>query len=468
MIFSSTNFIYVFLPIALFIYYITPRKFKNLAIMLESYFFYSWGEPRFLLVIIAAAMIDYVNGRLMGKFRENPNIMKILLISTVILNVGLLAVFKYSSFFIHILNSITGLQVPDPKIPLPIGLSFITFQSMSYTLDLYAGRIPVQKNIITFGAYTSLFPQMIAGPIVRYSDVQKELDYRTITIENIGEGAGLFIKGLAKKVLLANNIGALWNSIKGTPLHELSVLTSWLGILAFTFQILFDFSGYTDMARGLGRMLGFTFPENFNYPYMSKSITEFWRRWHMTLGGWFRSYLYIPLGGNREGWVKQIRNLLIVWLLTGLWHGASWNFVLWGLYFGVLIICEKFFLSALLERLPKILQIAYAFLLIVFGWVLFDFNTLPMVGGYLGSMFGGGTGLLFDKQFLYLLYNNAIIFVFCALFSTNYPAKLYEYAKIKTGKLMDYLVPVSQGITLIVCTIYLVDATYNPFLYFRF
>jgi alginate O-acetyltransferase complex protein AlgI len=404
---------------------------------------------------------------MMDKYDDNPKMRKLFLLVSVCMNIGLLAIFKYSSFIITNINGLFGVSIFDPKLALPIGISFYTFQSMSYTIDLYMRNIKVQKSIISFTSYVTLFPQIVAGPIVRYEDVANDIDSRTITTDKIAQGIGLFVKGLAKKILIANNIGLVWTQVKEMDIGSVSVLTAWIGILAFTFQIYFDFSGYSDMACGLGKMLGFNFPQNFNFPYISKSISEFWRRWHMTLGSWFRSYVYIPLGGNRKGLFKTIRNLFIVWFLTGLWHGASWNFILWGLYFGVLIIIERLGFGKLLQKLPAIISQLYTFFIVVIGWVLFDIEGLSPAFKYLKIMFGGGTQGV-DSTAKYLLTSNFVVFAVAIISSTQLIKKIFEKLSSMKHDVVRYIIPLIQLVVLIMCTAYLVDATYNPFLYFRF
>ncbi|MDE7194934.1 MAG: MBOAT family protein, partial [Oscillospiraceae bacterium] len=364
MVFSSLTFLFAFLPIVFIIYYAVPKRAKNVVILVSGLLFYAWGEPIYVLAMILSTFIDYTAGRLIDRYDDKPKIRTICLIVSLVMNIGLLGTFKYLGFLINSVNGWFGLSIPNPNLPLPIGISFFTFQSMSYTIDLYRRNIKVQKSAVSFMAFVTLFPQIVAGPIVRYEDVQNELDNRSVTEKMLGDGISRFITGLGKKVLIANNIGMLWSQIKAMDYGELSAVTAWLGILAFTFQIYFDFSGYSDMAIGLGKMMGFNFPENFNYPYMSHSISEFWRRWHMTLGAWFRSYIYIPLGGNRKGLPRTIINLLIVWAVTGIWHGASWNFMLWGVYFGVLIIIERLFMGKVLEKIPSFFSWLYTFVLV--------------------------------------------------------------------------------------------------------
>lgn len=467
MVFSSLVFLYYFVPIVMLLYFIIPDKYRNFLIFVSGLFFYAWGEPKYFIIMIISTAIDYTAGLMIDKFDKSPKKRTAFLLVSVIMNLGLLAVFKYSSFIITNINSLFGTDITDPKLPLPIGISFYTFQSMSYTIDLYLRKIKVQKNFISFASYVTLFPQIVAGPIVRYEDVANEIDSRTISISKVSEGIGKFLKGLAKKVLLANNIGMIWSQVKAMDFGEISAATAWLGILAFTFQIYFDFSGYSDMAVGLGKMLGFNFPKNFDHPYTSKSISEFWRRWHITLGGWFRSYVYIPLGGNRNGLAKTIRNLVIVWALTGLWHGASWNFILWGLYFGVLITIERFGWGKILEKLPSVVSTLYTFILVVFGWVLFDTNTLGDAWSLFKAMFGGN-GVWGDTTALYLAVTNVVIFAVCIFASTNCFNMLRDKLYEKRPALIRIGTPVVQTLVLVICTSYLVGSTYNPFLYFRF
>jgi alginate O-acetyltransferase complex protein AlgI len=469
MVFSSLTFIYVFMPIVFLIYYITPKKYKNVVLLLEGMLFYAWGEPVYIIIVMASTVMDYIYGRLMDKHRGDKKIMKLLIVISVISNIGILAVFKYSTFLIDTVNAVFHIDIPNPHIPLPVGVSFHTFQSMSYTIEMYFGSIAVQNNLINFCTYVTLFPQMVAGPIVRYSEIEHDIDKRVINLDTLDKGIRLFLKGLAKKVLLANNVYAVWKIMYDTNPAQLTLVQSWLGILCYTFYIFFDFSGYSDMAIGLGKMLGFTFPQNFNYPYLSKSVTEFWRRWHITLGMWFRNFLYIPLGGNRCSKPKQLRNLLIVWLLTGLWHGASWNYVLWGLYYGVLIILEKFLLRPYLEKIPSPLRIAGTFFLVVCGWVPFAYDqSLTGAIAYFAAMFGVKNAGIINSQTVYQLYSNAVIFVLCALFCTRIPARLLAYLTTRAQKLVAIATPIAQAGALLASTAFLVDASYNPFLYFRF
>ncbi|MGN0621953.1 MAG: MBOAT family O-acyltransferase [Porcipelethomonas sp.] len=463
MVFSSIVFIYFFLPAVLLVYYAAPRKLKNLILLVSGLFFYAWGEPVYVFVMLLSTVVDYTAGRIIAGYDDKKAVRRAALICSVVINIGLLGVFKYSGF----IAGIFGFSMHE--LPLPVGISFYTFQSMSYTIDLYMRRIKVQKNFISFASYVSMFPQIVAGPIVRYEDIQKEIDSRRVNIYLLGEGAGIFIKGLAKKALLANNIGLLWSEVKEMDFGSISAATAWLGILAFTFQIYYDFSGYSDMAVGLGKMLGFNFPENFRYPYISRSISEFWRRWHITLGSWFRSYVYIPLGGNRKGRLKTLRNLLIVWALTGLWHGASWNFILWGIYFGVIIITERVWLGKKLEKANPVISTAYSFVLVVLGWVLFDTETLGSAVEFYKAMFCGN-GRFIDSFAIYELKTYFIVFVLCIFGAGKCFSRIIERCNrsLTGAKVIENAAPVVQAFLLLLCTAFLVNAGYNPFMYFRF
>lgn len=486
MVFSQLTFLYYFLPIVMIVYFFASDKIRNVLIFITGLLFYAWGEPFYVCLMLLSTAIDYTAGRLMAKYDDDNKKRKICLIVSVCMNVGLLAIFKYSDFLIDSFNGVFGTSIINPvvlvnkalnslyplglnekRVELPIGISFYTFQSMSYTIDLYLRNIKVQKSFLNFASYVSLFPQIVAGPIVRYEDVANELESRTVNIAKISAGIGLFVKGLAKKVLLANNIGIVWTQIKAMDYSTISVATAWLGIIAFAFQIYFDFSGYSDMATGLGKMLGFEFPKNFDHPYISKSISEFWRRWHITLGSWFRSYVYIPLGGNRNGNFKTYRNLFITWALTGLWHGASWNFILWGLFFGVLIIIERLGFGKILEKLPSAVSMLYTFVMVLFGWVLFDTDTLADAGRYYAAMFGAG-GSLVDSYARYTIASNAVMLTLCILISGGLGSRLISFCEEKNKRASAVAgVAVKIG-GLLICTAYLVGATYNPFLYFRF
>ena len=468
MVFSSLIFIFLFLPITIFIYYLAPKKLRNLFFFLASLIFYAWGEPIYITIMLFSTVFDYFNGLAIEKYRNNKRISKAILINSLIVNLGLLGFFKYSGFVVQNINNLFNLSIPWKGLPLPLGISFYTFQTLSYTIDIYLNKVPVQRNIISFGTYVTMFPQLVAGPIVRYSEIQKELDNRQESLYLFGEGAELFIIGLSKKVLLANNIGLLWDSIKAMPINELSVLSAWLGIIAFTFQIYFDFSGYSDMALGLGKIFGFNFMKNFDYPYISKSVTEFWRRWHISLGMWFREYVYIPLGGNREGQLKQFRNLIIVWLLTGLWHGANWNFILWGLYYGIFLILEKLFLLDLMEDKPELLKHIYTLVIVIIGWVFFEFENINLGFSFIKTMFGFGTGGFIDGNAIYYLYTNALLLIMLFVSSTPIPKNIFNKVKLRLGKGEVIAIPIAYMVLMFLCTAYLVNETYNPFLYFRF
>ena len=486
MVFSSLTFLFAFLPATLLLYYLMPNnKAQNVVILISGIVFYAWGEPLYVFVMLLSTAIDYFAGLIMHKFDDKPRIRTVCLIVSLVMNLGLLGTFKYLRFIIASIDSWFGLSIAASmlehgfdvaKLPLPIGISFFTFQSMSYTIDLYRRNIKVQKNPVSFIAFVSLFPQIVAGPIVRYEDVQNEIDNRSITEKMVGDGICRFITGLGKKVLIANNIGLLWTTVKGMEYTELSAVTAWLGILAFTFQIFFDFSGYSDMAIGLGKMMGFNFPENFDYPYMSHSISEFWRRWHMTLGAWFRSYIYIPLGGNRKGKVRTIINLLIVWTVTGIWHGASWNFMLWGAYFGVLIVLERLFLGKVLEKIPPFFSWLYTFVLVVFGWVMFDAVDTSIVDigqmfgqvfAYIGAMFGAN-GIFIDNFATSAIMNYGIMFAICILGSSDIVKSFVGFVREKAPKWVQYSGPVVQMAVMLASVAYLSTASYNPFLYFNF
>lgn len=475
MVFSSLTFLYIFLPIVLIIYYIVPKKFRNLFILLSGLFFYAWGEPIYVVIMIASTLIDYFAGLIIYKAGDRKTPRRIALIVSVVMNLSLLGFFKYSGFIVENINKIFGTSYGEPTSLLPIGISFFTFQSMSYTIDLYRGKINVQKNPITFAAFVTLFPQIVAGPIVRYEDIATELDNRIVNIDTIWEGVIQFATGLGKKVLIANNIGVVWDNIKALELSALPTATAWLGIGAYTLQIYFDFSGYSDMAIGIGKMLGFHFPKNFDYPYMSKSISEFWRRWHMTLSAWFKSYVYFPLGGSRKGLKRTILNLAIVWLLTGIWHGASWNFILWGVLYGVLIILEKLIKTLLqkkdrlsiLDKIPSFIKRIYTIVLVMLGWVLFDTDSISEGFSYIGRMFSF-TGTFYDSYTIYILINFGVLFVIAIIGSTNLPKRVVNTLGKKIPAASSYGGIVFMAAVLLLSTAYLVDAGYNPFLYFNF
>lgn len=466
MVFSSTIFLCVYLPLVLLGYYICPKKGRNLFLLIVSLVFYAWGEPKYVFLMIFSILVNYIFGRLMDKHRENKKRMKLLLVLSVVIDLGLLSVFKYTDFIITNVNAIFGANFDLLNIALPIGISFYTFQAMSYTIDVYRDDVRVQKNLIDFGMYITMFPQLIAGPIVRYADVQDQLAERSVTTADFSEGVMRFVVGLGKKVLLANQMGAVWSDIYALG-GDVSALMAWTGAIAYTFQIYFDFSGYSDMAIGLGRMFGFKFPENFRYPYQSVSITDFWRRWHITLSTWFKEYLYIPLGGNRRGLARQALNLLIVWSLTGFWHGAGWNFVMWGLYYFVILFIEKLFLLKALDKLPKFFRHVYALLLIIIGWVIFASDDVSVLLPYLGSMFGANGAI--GGMDVYTLLTKAVLLIICCIASTELPKKLFlSAAGAMNEKAAFTLKSVLMIALLAMSMILLIGDSYNPFLYFRF
>lgn len=467
MVFSSLTFLLFYLPGVLAVYYLVPAKLKNLVLFVFSLLFYAWGEPIYVGLMIFSTVLDYCCGRAAEAYRGTKKA-KAALIVSVTVNLGLLCLFKYTDFLLTTINGVFGLSIPLLNLPLPIGISFYTFQTMSYTIDVYRGDTKAQKNLISFGAYVSLFPQLIAGPIVRYQTIAAQIDHRVHTADLFSSGVKRFVCGLAKKVLLANNIGLLWNTISQTELSGLTVVSAWLGLIAFGFQVYFDFSGYSDMAIGLGRMFGFSFCENFDYPYISASVTEFWRRWHISMGTWFRDYVYIPLGGNRRGFKIQLRNIAIVWLLTGFWHGAAWNYVLWGIFYGLLLMLEKFFLLEKLKKFPAAVARLYTLLCVLVGWGLFAIEDFSKLGGYFGAMFGAGAGFC-DNNTLWQLSSYLPLLGICLVASTPLASKLY-------GWLREKCVPAAMtaadscGIVcgMLLSTAYLVSGSYNPFLYFRF
>lgn len=442
-----------------------PEKAKNAVLLIASLLFYSYGEPVYILLMAGSILLNYTAGRLLGRYDADPKKRKTVLILCVIINLLLLGFFKYASLFVSTVKILPVFSfLPDPQIALPIGISFYTFQSMSYVIDTYRGNCAPQKNVITFGTYVALFPQLIAGPIVRYVDVEQQLQHRKHSIEKFSNGVRMFLFGLCKKVLLANALGAVWDNCKGTTGAN-TTLAAWVGILAFTFQIFFDFSGYSDMAVGLGKMFGFEFVRNFNYPYTADSITDFWRRWHISLGTWFREYVYIPLGGNRRGKARQCLNIFIVWALTGIWHGASWNFMLWGLYFGALLTIEKFGLLQRLKKIPRFLAHLYTLLFVVLGWVLFDFTRLGEMGEYFADLFSWHNGLA-DADAFTLLMTHLPLFLFAVVFSASTARKVF--VALKEKRAYRALEPVLGILAFILCIASLVSSTYNPFLYFRF
>ena len=463
MVFSTPLFFFYFLPLVLLLYYIVPRRFGNLVLLAASLFFYYWGEQGYTVIMLLSIAVDYIHGLLVYhcKAKGNDKGARLAVASSVIFNLAILFYFKYWDFIAGSLQA-AGLNVlPVLNISLPIGISFYTFQTMSYTIDVYRGNAAVQKNVIHFGSFVTLFPQLIAGPIIKYKDLGEQLDGRTHTVTQFAAGIRRFTVGLAKKLLLANNLGQLWDVYKAMPEGNLTVAGAWLGVLAFAVQIYFDFSGYSDMAIGLGRMLGFEFMENFRYPYISKSITEFWRRWHISLSTWFREYLYIPLGGNRCSKARWILNLLIVWAATGIWHGANWNFLFWGLYFFLLLVLEKLVLQKWLEKLPNLCRHLYVAVLILVSWAIFALEDLTQLGMYLKTMFGFAGAAPADAQTLYYLGSFLPVLLAAAVGSTPWVAN-------KFPKIPGWLQTVIFVLGLLICTAYLVAGTYNPFLYFHF
>ena len=470
MVFSSLLFLFRYLPIVLLIYFIVPRKFRNFILFIVSLIFYAWGEPVYVVLMLFSTVWDYFSGRCVGHFMEigQKKKARFFVALSMVINLGLLGFFKYADFFINNINSIFGTSIAALHLALPIGISFYTFQTMSYTIDVYRGDAPVQKNIISFGTYVTLFPQLIAGPIVRYSDIAEKLNHRKESIDEFAYGTRRFMVGLGKKVLLANNIGLIWNQVSAMTAADLSTLTAWVGVISYAFQIYFDFSGYSDMAIGLGHMFGFHFLENFDHPYESTSITEFWRRWHISLGTWFKEYVYIPLGGNRKGLRRQIFNICVVWFLTGMWHGASWNFILWGVYFGFLLILEKAFLLKLLKKAPKIVGHIYTIVLVFFSWAIFAYPDMKCGMDYFKAMFGMGQAGVVDHTAIYLLVGNIVLFVILILGSTSFPQKLVQKFLEKKELVFSIAQVCFFAIVFIVSVAFLVDASYNPFLYFRF
>lgn len=468
MVFSSIPFLFYFLPLFLIIYYIVPFKAKNMVLLIFSLIFYGWGEPVYISLLVISSVIDYINGRLIEKFDGKRNKQRMFLIVSVVMNIGLLSVFKYSDLLISTVNSITGSNISLLNIALPIGISFFTFQTMSYSIDVYMGRVKTEHNFIDYMTYVSMFPQLVAGPIVRYETVSRELKERKITFDGFTDGMIRFFMGLFKKVLIANQVGMLWDTTLKS-ISGLSALGAWLGIIAFALQIYFDFSGYSDMAIGMGKMMGFTYPENFNYPYISKSITEYWRRWHMTLSEWFRLYVYIPLGGNRVGVFRNIINIFIVWSLTGFWHGAGWNFMMWGFYFAVLLVLEKFVFKNVLEKTPSFLRHILTLFLVLMSWVMFAVEDFNEMGQYFVTLFTGSGNGLTDNGFLYNIRCYGLIILIAMVLSTPVYRILKEKIAACRLKNVIYVLGSVVFVLLFLITVsFLVRNTYNPFLYFRF
>ena len=469
MVFSSTTFLLAFLPLVAILYYICPRKLRNGLLLVFSLLFYGWGEPKYILIMLFSTVFDYCNGLAIGHFRSKGREggAKAVLVISVVGNLSILGFFKYTDFAISNLNGLLGTAIPALGLLLPIGISFYTFQTMSYTIDVYRGLVPPQRNIVDFGAYVTLFPQLIAGPIVQYKTVAYDLEHRRESVSEASEGLQRLVIGLGKKVLIANQMGAIWEDI--AAMSDPTAITAWIGAIAYTFQIYFDFSGYSDMAIGLGHFFGFHFLENFNYPYESRSVTEFWRRWHISLSTWFREYVYIPLGGNRKGKGRQLLNIAIVWLLTGLWHGAAWNFVLWGLLYAILLTAEKLFLLRGLQKL-RVLNHVYVLLFVTLGFVLFDASSVQDAAQSIRAMFGGGGLPLVSTERVYELRSCAVLLLLAVLGAMPLPKKLYTVAQhSRMGRMISAILePVGLTALLAVCTAFLVDGSFNPFLYFRF
>lgn len=468
MLFSSIVFLFTFLPAVMILYYLLPVRFRNVILLLASLVFYAWGEPVYLFLMLLSILFNYFSGLDIARNLQDKRAAKRSLVFNLIINLAVLGFFKYEGFVLDTLNGILPVHISYHALPLPIGISFYTFQILSYIIDVYRGNVKVQTNLPNFALYVTMFPQLIAGPIVQYADVDEQLASREISRTKFGEGSMYFIRGLAKKVLLANTSGMIFTEVSGLAKGNITVVTAWLGAFAYMFQIYFDFSGYSDMAIGLGKMFGFEFNMNFNYPYVSKSITEFWRRWHISLSSWFRDYVYIPLGGNRVSKIKHIRNLLIVWFLTGLWHGAAWNFVAWGLYYGVILIIEKYLLSPVLDRLPDVVRHIYSIVLVVIGWVLFFSSSFGQAADYIRVMFGAGAHGFADRESMYLLTSNLILWLILIFGST--PLVHFRYEHMLRSKKWNTTIinSVVYAALFIVCIAYLVTETYNPFLYFRF
>ena len=469
MVFSSTTFLLAFLPLVAILYYICPRKLRNGLLLVFSLLFYGWGEPKYILIMLFSTVFDYCNGLAIGHFRSRGRAggAKAVLVISVVGNLAILGFFKYTDFAISNLNGLLGTAIPALGLLLPIGISFYTFQTMSYTIDVYRGLVPPQRNIVDFGAYVTLFPQLIAGPIVQYKTVAYDLEHRRESVSEASEGLQRLVIGLGKKVLIANQMGAIWEDI--AAMSDPTAVTAWIGAIAYTFQIYFDFSGYSDMAIGLGHFFGFHFLENFNYPYESRSVTEFWRRWHISLSTWFRDYLYIPLGGNRKGKGRQLLNILLVWLATGLWHGADWTFVLWGLLYAALLTAEKLFLLRGLKKL-RVLNHIYVLLFVTLGFVLFDADSVRSAAASVCAMFGGGGLPLVGQESLYALRSGAVLLLSAAVGATPLPRRLITAVQQKQAgrAVLAVLEPVGLCLLLAVCTAFLVDGSFNPFLYFRF
>ncbi|HHX61458.1 MAG TPA: MBOAT family protein [Epulopiscium sp.] len=468
MVFSSLLFTFAFLPVTIILYYSLGKYLRNIVLLTASLFFYAWGESVYVVLMCGSIMINYCIGMILGRDDTSRRNRKLFFIISLMFNLGCLAYFKYFGMIINTISSIGSWNLNVGIPTLPIGISFYTFQTLSYVIDVYRRKIKSQKSLILFALYITMFPQLVAGPIVNYADIESHLADRSMTYKKFYTGVHRFLCGLAKKVLLANNIGMLWDEVKIMPNTEISVLMAWAGIIAFTLQIYFDFSGYSDMAIGLGGMFGFDFKENFQYPYISQSISEFWRRWHISLGSWFKEYVYIPLGGSRMGKWKLIRNLFIVWFFTGIWHGASWSFVLWGLYFGILILIEKLFLEKRMLGWPKAIRHIYMLLFVVIGWVFFEFTNLTGILNFLRIMFGVGGNLFIDNQGILKLKNYVVLYIICITAASPWPKKFVLIFQKKHFAIYRLAANLYYCVLIILVTAYMVASTYNPFIYFRF
>ena len=471
MVFSSIPFLFFFLPLCLLLYYAVPFSMKNGILLVFSLIFYAWGEPIYILLMLFATLIDYTNGLLMERFGTTKITRTLFLCSSIVVNLSVLAFFKYADFLIITMNGLFGTKFSPLGLGLPVGISFFTFQTMSYIIDLYRKEVETEHNYFTYLTYVSMFPQLVAGPIVRFSDINAELHKRTLLRSEIEAGLLRFMQGLFKKVLIANQVGALWEELRIIEASQISVTMAWIGAVCFTLQLYFDFSAYSDMAIGMGWMLGFHFNENFNYPLSSISVTDFWRRWHISLSTWFRDYVYIPLGGNRKGVLKQLRNMAVVWFLTGLWHGAAWNFVLWGIYYGILLAFEKFVWGKGLAKLPKLVQHLYALLIVVFGFVIFTFDDMAALRTYLTSMLGMAGNPLFGTEVFWYLGNYGVVLIASCILA--FP--VYPWLKAKISCMGTAVTTITSALSMLgymalflLATAYLVNDTYNPFLYFRF
>ena len=468
MLFSSITFLYVFLPAVLLLYFIAPRKIRNLILLLTSLIFYGWGEPKYIIVMVVSIIVGYIFGRLTGSFKKKSKdkTAKLCVVLSTIVNLGILIFFKYTDFFISNINKVGGFGIKLLDLALPLGISFYTFQILSYSIDVYRGEVEPQKNIIDLAAYITLFPQLIAGPIVRYQTIEKQLKERKESIDLFASGVMRFVIGLGKKVIIANSVASMYETIKALPDEKSSVALYWVASLLFSFQIYFDFSGYSDMAIGLGRLLGFEFLENFEHPYISRSITEFWRRWHISLSSWFKDYVYIPLGGNRCKKSRMFFNIFIVWLLTGFWHGAEWNFIIWGLYYFIILMLEKSFLLRVLKKLPAVLQHIYSLFLINMGWVIFSNDNLDKLGKTLRCMFGIGNIDLYKKTTAFYLLSFIVMIILAAIGSTEIPKKIGK--KIDDSKAGAIGAVIFILIVMTLSTAGLASDAFNPFMYFRF